>query len=124
MTKNPVLTYFDDGIAYFSPSIEDEWGDDWNDAPYEHNAGEPYHQVCTLLIRGDYKTPRCGHYNSPWSVQQINQQKIPWVTAMDMDAVMGVILPGTGLREFIDQAKNAGLQVFYSDEANECLRGF
>ena len=28
--------------AYFTPlAMEDQWGDDWDDAPYEHNAGSP-----------------------------------------------------------------------------------
>jgi len=30
-------------VAYFtSQPIVDQWGDDWGDAPYEHNAGPPY----------------------------------------------------------------------------------
>ena len=28
--------------AFFTPMFERQWGDDWNDAPYEHNAGYPY----------------------------------------------------------------------------------
>lgn len=31
-------------IAYFTTQpIAEAWGDDWDDAPYEHNAGPPYH---------------------------------------------------------------------------------
>ena len=30
-------------MAYFTPvSLDEQWGDDWDDAPYEHNAGIPY----------------------------------------------------------------------------------
>jgi hypothetical protein len=37
------LCYIDSPWAYFtSQEIDKQWGDDWNDAPYEHNAGEPY----------------------------------------------------------------------------------
>ena len=37
------LCYIDSKCAYFtSQEIDKQWGDDWNDAPYEHNAGEPY----------------------------------------------------------------------------------
>lgn len=27
---------------YFTDNMSEQWGDDWNDAPYEHNAGGPY----------------------------------------------------------------------------------
>lgn len=30
---------------YFTSDIENQWGDDWDDRPYEHNAGKPY-QIC------------------------------------------------------------------------------
>lgn len=49
---NYVLCYVDGPWAYFTTQpLEDQWGDDWDDAPYEHNAGEPY--------------PPCWH-NSPY----------------------------------------------------------
>ena len=38
-----VLCYVYGPWAYFtSRPLSEQWGDDWNDAPYEHNAGEPY----------------------------------------------------------------------------------
>ena len=36
------LCYVRHNILYFTDSFEKQWGDDWDDAPYEHNAGEPY----------------------------------------------------------------------------------
>lgn len=37
------LCYVDRQWAYFTTQpLEEQWGDDWDDAPYEHNAGEPY----------------------------------------------------------------------------------
>ena len=45
MTENePVLCYIDQmGRAYFTTqALSKQWGDDWNDAPYEHNAETPY----------------------------------------------------------------------------------
>jgi hypothetical protein len=37
------LCYVDECWAYFTTQpINAQWGDDWNDAPYEHNAGTPY----------------------------------------------------------------------------------
>lgn len=39
----PVLCYVDEPWAYFTTQkLEDQWGDDWEDSPYEHNAGKPY----------------------------------------------------------------------------------
>lgn len=41
--SEPRLCYVEDGFAYFTTQrLADQWGDDWNDAPYEHNAGTPY----------------------------------------------------------------------------------
>lgn len=41
--REPVLCYVDDKFAYFTTQeLAKQWGDDWDDAPYEHNAGEPY----------------------------------------------------------------------------------
>jgi uncharacterized protein (TIGR02996 family) len=37
------LCYVDGGEAFFTTQpLSEQWGDDWNDAPYEHNAGDPY----------------------------------------------------------------------------------
>jgi hypothetical protein len=38
-----VLCYLEDGVAYFTTQdLATQWGDDWNDYPYQHNAGTPY----------------------------------------------------------------------------------
>lgn len=106
----PVLCYVDDQWAYFTTQrLEDQWGDDWNDAPYEHNAGRPYEPCwhrkggkscdCTACEKGwnpdgtpkwviskvawngQLDTPSGGidRLNSPWSVQDINGGVIPWL---------------------------------------------
>ena len=41
--KEPVLCYVEGNWAYFTTKdLDKQWGDDWDDAPYEHNAGTPY----------------------------------------------------------------------------------
>jgi len=41
--SNEKLCYCDHGFAYFTTQkLEDQWGDDWNDAPMIHNCGLPY----------------------------------------------------------------------------------
>jgi hypothetical protein len=43
MSNTPRLCYVDRPWAYFTTQpITKQWGDDWDDAPYEHNAGTPY----------------------------------------------------------------------------------
>ena len=32
------LCYVEDQSACFTDNFEGQWGDDWNDAPYEHKA--------------------------------------------------------------------------------------
>ena len=64
------LCYVERNFAYFtSIPLELQWGDDWNDAPYEHNAGEPYgdhrptpgapraeHSILKVAFDGDLST--------------------------------------------------------------------
>lgn len=33
---------------YFTPDIENQWGDDWDDRLYEHNADPPYEDDKTI----------------------------------------------------------------------------
>ena len=43
---------------YFTDNMSKQWGDDWNDAPYEHNAGEPYDDDTNIIripVRLTYK---------------------------------------------------------------------
>ena len=46
---------------YFTSDMTAQWGDDWDDRPYEHNAGPPYetHTIVKKIdfIRKRRKTP-------------------------------------------------------------------
>ena len=110
--KEYKLCYCEQGTAYFtSQPLKSQRGDDWNDAPYEHNAGTPYkpswHREggkecsCSICERewdgneprwdilemsyGDryFKHPCDGQINSPWSVEQINNGEVPWLESHD-----------------------------------------
>ena len=85
--------------AYFTDldNLQEQWGDDWNDAPYEHNAGWPYDSIRkdehTILkipfaVVSENNNGRshwgkfpcdygCG--NSPFSVEEINAGAVPWI---------------------------------------------
>ena len=85
--------------AFFTEvALSDQWGDDWDDTPYEHNAGEPYdyhyegderkeHLIVKVpfYIRRDgfyVKLPRDYAYdNSPFCVRDINAGAVAWIFA-------------------------------------------
>lgn len=88
------LCYVDDWTMYFtSLPLEKQWGDDWNDAPFEHNAGTPYeshgefkpcakvHYRDAIVPGTQLIPPSHGHINSQWSVQAINKGSSPWLRA-------------------------------------------
>ena len=72
------------GCAYFTSDMSKQYGDDWDDAPYEHNAGNPYEsntKIATRIIPKNWEEPdeRLGLLNTPYSVDDINAKKIPWL---------------------------------------------
>lgn len=93
MPSEPVLCYVRGTFLYFTTqALFDQWGDDWNDAPYEHNAGSPYPydehdarrgkapwSILCVAWSGPFETPADGHLNSPWSVERINRGEVPWL---------------------------------------------
>ena len=87
------LCYVDRHKAYFTSDWEHQWGDDWNDRPYEHNAEEPYEhyyidgkefpiELKTLYFEFPnewVKLPCDDFCNSPYSVEMINRGDIAWI---------------------------------------------
>jgi hypothetical protein len=70
--------------AFFGKKdCDDYWGDDWNDKPYEHNAGEVYDRYVERTV--DFNIPfgckaymPCdGEYNSPWSKEDFKNMATP-----------------------------------------------
>ena len=65
---------------------EDYWGDDWNDAPYEHNAGRVYQEYIKGYVEFAFplKCDVCeacdGYFNSPFSKEDMINRKIPCLT--------------------------------------------
>lgn len=129
------LCYVEGGWAWFTtaPLVGNgrQWGDDWDDAPYEHNAGDPYEWAEYMGERGipEYDLlrvawhapqlePPCelDHPNSRWSVEQINAEEVAWLT----DPMYGsrpriqrpVLLAGATVDEFVDSIEREGGQVY------------
>lgn len=86
------LCYVKDGTAYFtSGRLEDAWGDDWNDAPYEHNAETPYEPGIRHMTQGKYLP------GSEWTEQGMPRWQILRVKFSDFRD--DVILPYEGYPE-------------------------
>ena len=87
------LVYVDEPWAYFVERPDDAWGDDWNDAPHDCNAGIPYYDRSGLHVKvaydGDLETAGTqwgsyGPYHPPapkhgLSVEEINGGAAPWL---------------------------------------------
>lgn len=84
--------------AFFTPiSLDKQWGDDWNDRPYEYNAEIPYddymegdEMVEVEIVKVPFYIPYDGDWevhfprdwggdNSPFSVEDINAGAIAWI---------------------------------------------
>jgi hypothetical protein len=125
------LCYIEGCWAYFtSLDLEEQWGDDWDDAPYEHNAGRPYtwvkwHDgdkmgrpewfVTKVAWDAPYETPaEVAGGNSRYSVRHINRQHVPWLTPSRWGGADGQapIFAGVTLGEFRGLIRAAGGQVY------------
>ena len=85
-------------LFFTSIDLDRQWGDDWNDAPYDCNAGWPYddtnegtfpntirheHEILVLNVSyeiGNAPTlPEEYGYNTPFCVETINQGACAWM---------------------------------------------
>lgn len=108
------LCYVEHGMAYFTTqNLDEQWGDDWNDAPYEHNAGMPYvprsdigregYEVWRVRTNNYLVEPKEGHLNSPYSVESITREKrAPWLRTPGWDERNIEVWAGASFEEFRD----------------------
>ena len=117
---NPELKY-GKYRAYFTPqNLSDQWGDDWDDAPMEYNAGIPYDTVtdeikeeaCLRIVTKSHEIEiltflfdavcnfpwSYGGGNSPFCVDDVNKQAVAW-----MYNGKATILAGVNPKEFIEK---------------------
>lgn len=124
------LCYVDDCWAYFTThDIETQWGDDWDDAPYEHNAGEPYTdnychkaaykkpawEIFKVAFDNTYeswRTPCHGYLNSPWSVKDINRGVVAWLRTPKWAEKQCAIFAGCTLKDFYTCMRKNGTVVY------------
>lgn len=117
---NAKLCFVKDGLAYFTTKeLDAQWGDDWDDRPYEHNASPPYDCEIMAYVIG-FNEP-CGKYfNSPFSVQDINAGAVAWLESDGYSKEPKIFInAGTTLKEFVKKVHQGGGQVFFEVEGND-----
>lgn len=125
--SEPVLCYISGNWAYFTTrELDQQWGDDWNDAPYEHNAGDPYDwrgggepkwQIIRVAFLTNLETPAslAPGANSAYSVEMINKRIVPWLMPDPFSVHSGnieSIWAGTTLSEFKRRIIEYGGEVY------------
>lgn len=126
--SNYKLCYIDAPWAYFtSARLEQQMGDDWDDSPYEHNAGPPYewneHRECPrytikkiAYYSADLLEPctYCSNAgNSPFSTDSINAGNVPWLKTADWAKEPHIqIFAGASIEEFKQKVWLAGGEIF------------
>lgn len=143
--KDFKLCYIDKDTAYFTTQdLDKQTGDDWNDVPYEHNAGTPYEarhyyyadgrkepipehwnedgtpkwEIYTLKFDGyNMETPATKHYNSPYSVDMINAGMVAWLSGWDSTNEKHVAInAGTSIEEFKQKVRQCGGKIYIVEE--------
>jgi hypothetical protein len=107
----PVLCFVRGEWLYFTTQrLNEQWGDDWNDAPFEHNAGKPYEYrdynakegkapwtITRVAWLGEFEDPATWERNSPWSVELINQGMVPWLQSDRFSKTPGAVKIWAGM---------------------------
>lgn len=85
------LCYVEENKAWFSDDMEKVWGDDWDDRPYECNAGEPYgSKVRAVFYETGYMIEENPCDVGNYSVEEINKGIIPWIKTEDYEIMGGI----------------------------------
>lgn len=118
------LCYADEKFLWFTNTpIDKVWGDDWNDAPYEHNAGEPYSEFgpfTKIAIDHGYDLPSEGMLNSNWSVEDINTGAVAWVRLRFWGGRKDICFSaGDELQDVLTRCEEAGIEVYVRKEGGK-----
>lgn len=110
--EDAVLCYIDkyshNEAVFTTLPLKLQWGDDWNDAPYEHNCGFPYewnprddkppYKLYWVRFSVDMETPaqRAWGGNSLYSVEMINNRETAWLASEGKEPIYA----GISIAEF------------------------
>jgi hypothetical protein len=140
----PVLCYVKNNKAYFTTQeLSKQRGDDWDDAPYEHNAGPPYTpamryytdgreekierdwntdgspkwEIIEVMFGSGLVTPEEWHHNSsPYSVDAINAKYVPWLCTPTWSSDPKVAIhAGTTVSEFKKLIRQSGGKIYVKE---------
>ena len=111
--SNGVLCFVEGPWAWFTTGpLADAWGDDWDDAPRAHNAGEPY--AWDPRMKSERYTLIKVAFDGPFKPAP------DWQTAADINATgrlwiygdKGGINAGCLLSEFVTFVRKSGGEVY------------
>ncbi|WP_028219896.1 hypothetical protein [Paraburkholderia oxyphila] len=104
--------------AYFTRApLDQQWGDHWERAPYTSVAGLPYggepDQILKVAFDAALLTPETGEHAHPFSVQEINDRRAPWLRTDSYFSGPTVhIMAGATLQRFTELVELAGGAVY------------
>lgn len=85
-----IIDFFKNGniirLYYGEDDCNDYWGDDWDNVPYEHNAGLVYARYIQGYVEFAFPLKysvweACyGYSNSPFSKEDMKNRKVPCIT--------------------------------------------
>lgn len=148
MDETYKLCFVTENWAYFTTrKLDEQWGDDWGDAPYEYNAGLPYWwnervrrynsltgsfqyepnpeprwEIHKVAFDGDFDLPheQGREAMSPYSVRDINKKDVPWLKTGEYSSRAHVeIWAGTTYPEFVQWILQGGGMVYAPVKARE-----
>lgn len=119
------LCYIEEPWAYFTTQdLDKQWGDDWDDAPYDCNAGSPYRwydiadgevpwDIVKVAFDGPLVTPSGDNFHCPYSVEEINSGAVAWLKTPKWWSKKSVVIQaGASLEEFISKVEEVGGTVY------------
>jgi hypothetical protein len=102
-----------ENFACFVSDYENVRGDDWNDAPYDSNAGWPYKEFEQIEVYFDegrcFHRPGASWSQQHYSLDKMREEKIPFIVCTGGG---GNIIPGMTLKAFIEIIKANGGAVY------------
>lgn len=111
------LCYIKGSFAWFTTAeLSEQWGDDWDDAPYDCNAGKPYNEdgveLMQIAFETELQTPADIAFNSRYSVKDINSGAIPWLQDYYCKDSVDKIMAGASPEEFTEMILKHGGMVY------------
>lgn len=105
----------------------DYYGDDWNDTPYEHNAGRVYDEFVKdyidVVFPYDFVVNEPSedwhnHMNSEWCKDDMRDRKVPCIVAAKADEDHWHDI--AEFNYFV--AQDASIKIYFGDDPNELLK--